>query len=131
MNELTKRYFPLLLQNLAIHSEASNSSSTMEVDLHAEESQSSDAGRDVDVDASVGTGIANKEAANLLETVAVWLTQYIQVCQPRSCYRGCGLRELQQDVEGNEERGAIVTRGTESPGSILRILETKISTCRD
>ena len=133
MNELVKRYFQWLLQNLAIHSEASNSSSTMEVDLHAEESQSSDAGRDVDVDTSVGTGIgiANKEAANLLETVAVWLTQYIQVCQPRSCYRGCGLRELQQDVEGNEERGAIVTRGTESPGSILRILETKISTCRD
>ena len=94
MNELTKRYLPWLLQNLAIHSEASNSSSTMEVDLHAEESQSSDAGRDVDVDTSVGTGIgiANKEAANLLETVAVWLTQYIQVCQPRSCYQGCAKR---------------------------------------
>ena len=68
-----------MFQNLAIHSEASNSSSMMEVDLHAEESQSSDAGRDADVDADVANGSANKEAANLLETVAVWLTQYIQV----------------------------------------------------
>ena len=51
----------------------------MEVDLHADESQSSDVGRDADVDSAAAAGTGNKEAANLLETVAVWLTQYIQV----------------------------------------------------
>ncbi len=50
--------------------------STMDVDLHPDESQSSDVVKVVDHEA---TESSNKEAANLLETVAVWLTQYIQV----------------------------------------------------
>jgi len=50
----------------------------MEVDLITEETEMSDNGLVRSADQE-GNEENDKEAANLLETVAIWLTQYIQV----------------------------------------------------